>query len=103
MLKNWKELTKFLIVPGVPIDNNHSERLIKCAILHRKNSLFYKTTRGAKVGSMIMSLIQTAQVNKANPFDYLVALHSNYELVKKNPRLWLPWNYHEPIELNNAA
>jgi len=98
MLKNWQELTKFLIVPGVPIDNNYSERLIKCAILHRKNSLFYRTTRGAKVGSMLMSLIQTAIANKANPFDYLVALHEHNAQVQLQPQLWLPWNYKTQLE-----
>jgi len=104
MLKNWQELTKFLVVAGVPIDNNYSEQLIKCAILHRKNSLFYKTTRGAKVGSMLMSLIQTATANKVNPFEYLVALHEHNELVKLNPHLWLPWNYTTQLNLvNNVA
>jgi len=104
MLKNWQELTKFLVVPGVPIDNNYSERLIKCAILHRKNSLFYKTTRGAKVGSMLMSLIQTATANKVNPFEYLVTLHKNHELVKLKPHRWLPWNYTTQLTLvNNEA
>ena len=97
MLKNWQEPTKFLTVPGVTIDNNYSERLIKCAILHRKNSLFYKTTRGAKVGSVLMSLIQTADANKVNPFDYLVALHEHNALVKLKPQLWLPWNYKEQL------
>ena len=32
------------------MDNNLVERALKKAILHRKNSLFYKTVNGAEVG-----------------------------------------------------
>ncbi|MGD0222395.1 MAG: transposase [Terriglobia bacterium] len=32
---------------GAPLDNNICERALKKAILHRKNSLFYKTRNGA--------------------------------------------------------
>ena len=34
-------------------------RALKKAILHRKNSLFYKTMKGAEVGDLFMSLIHT--------------------------------------------
>jgi len=43
MLKHWEPLTLFLRVPGAPLDNNVCEQALKKAILHRKNSLFYKT------------------------------------------------------------
>jgi len=46
-----KELTLFLRVPGAPLDNNICEQVLKKAILHRKNALFYKTCRGAHVGT----------------------------------------------------
>jgi len=35
------------------------------AILHRKNSLSYKTERGAQVGDLFMSLIHTRRLNGA--------------------------------------
>jgi hypothetical protein len=44
---------------GVPLDNNAAERILKKAILSRKNSYFYKTARSAHVGDMYMSLIST--------------------------------------------
>jgi hypothetical protein len=47
MLNHWKELTLFLRVPKAPLDNNLCERALKKAILHRKNSLFFKTRHGA--------------------------------------------------------
>ena len=44
------------------------------AILHRKNSLSYKTLNGARTGDLFMSLIHTCRLNAANPFDYLLAI-----------------------------
>jgi len=93
MLNHWKELTLFLRVAKAPLDNNVCERALKMAILHRKNSLFYKTEHGAYIGDLFMSLIHTCALSKINPFDYLTALQKNTSDVFKNPRQWLPWNY----------
>ncbi len=93
MLKHWKKLTLFLRVPKAPLDNNLCEQVLKQAILHRKNSLFYKTTNGAKVGDLFMSLIYTCKLSKINPFDYLTVLQKNASHLKRNPEKWLPWNY----------
>jgi len=97
MLDHWVELTRFLDQPGAPLDNNLCERMLKTAILHRKNSLSYKTQRGAKVGDIFMSLIQTCRLNRANPFDYVLALVRHTAEVKANPRAWLPWNYRDAL------
>jgi len=66
------------------------------AILHRRNSLSYKTLHGAEVGDLFMSLIHTCQLNGVNPFDYLMALHHHAEAVRADPSAWLPWNYPKP-------
>jgi transposase len=57
-LKHWERLTLFLRQAGAPLDNN-VERALKKAVLHRKNSLFYKMENGAQVGDLFMSLIHT--------------------------------------------
>jgi len=93
MLKRWQALTLFLREPGAPLDNNICERALKMAIMHRKNSLFYKTQNGARVGDAFMSLIHTCRLNAVNPFDYLNALCQHCEQARENPQLWLPWNY----------
>jgi hypothetical protein len=93
MQNHWDELTLFLREPGAPIDNNICERALKKAILHRKNSLFYKTENGARVGDAFMSLIHTAELCGSNPFDYLVAVQRHHQLVADNPGEWMPWNY----------
>jgi hypothetical protein len=97
MRKHWNELTLFLRVAGAPLDNNICERALKKAILHRKNSLFYKTERGAYVGDLFMSLIHTCSLCQVNPFDYLTQLQKHSSLLSLDPSQWMPWNYKEAI------
>jgi transposase len=94
---HWEALTQFLRIPGAPLDNNVCERALKMAILHRKNSLSYKTLGGAEVGDIFMSLIHTCQLNGANPFDYLSALQQHARRVEEEPALWTPWIYRDTI------
>lgn len=75
------------------MDSNWAERAIKIAIRYRRNSLFYKTTKGAQVGDCLMSIIYTAKVNGVNAHDYLNVLQQHKEAVQANPERWLPWNY----------
>jgi transposase len=98
MQKHWSELTLFLRQPNAPLDNNICERALKLAILHRKNALFFKTKRGAKVGDIFMSLIHTSRLCRANAFHYLTELIRHAPDVKQNPASWLPWNYRTTLE-----
>ena len=95
MLKHWDKLTLFLRVPGAPLDNNICERALKRAIQHRKNSLFYRSETGARVGDMFMTLIYSAELAGVSPFDYLVTLQRHADEVAKSPGDWLPWNYQD--------
>jgi hypothetical protein len=97
LLKHWDRLTLFLRQPGAPLDNNICERTLKKTILHRKNSLFYKTENGAGVGDLFMSLIHTCELNDANPFDYLTELQRHAAELSKHPAAWMPWNYRETL------
>ena len=96
MLKHWEPLTLFLRQAGAPLDNNVCERALKMAILHRKNSLSYKTLNGAQAGDAFMSLIHSCRLNRINPFDYLLAIAQHPEQVNAQPQAWLPWNYPKP-------
>jgi len=97
LLKHWEKLTLFLRQPGAPLDNNVVERALKKAILHRKNSLFYKTRNGARRGDLFMRLIPTCELNGVNPFEYLTELQRHAEERKRNPPEWMPWNYQERL------
>jgi len=97
MLKHWEKLTRFLKVPGAPLDNNLCERSLKKAILHRKNSLFYKTKNGARVGDIFLSLIHTAELNRVDPFHYLTELIRHRGEIEGRTADWLPWNYRDTL------
>ena len=103
LLNRWKPLTLFLRKAGAPLDNNICERALKKAILHRKNSLFYKTRNGAHVGDIYMSLIYTCELNGANALDYLNQLQLNASTVAKHPDRWMPWNYRENFRATSDA
>jgi hypothetical protein len=97
MTNHWSRLTLFLSRAGAPLDNNICERALKKAILHRKNSLFFKTLNGARVSDLFMSLIYTAELNGVGPFHYLVALQRNLKAVVANPADWMPWDYSQTL------
>ncbi|MFC1482348.1 IS66 family transposase [Myxococcota bacterium] len=98
MQEHWKKLTLFLQVPGAPLDNNIVERSLKKAILHRKNAYFYRSEDGARVGDVFMSLIYTAELCGADPFDYLVCLQRHADAVAGSPSDWMPWSYRATVD-----
>jgi transposase len=97
MLKHWTALTLFLRQAGAPLDNNICERALKMAILHRKNSLGYKTQNGARLGDLFMSLIHTCRLCAGNPLDYLNAIQRHAKEAREHPTRWFPWNYKQAI------
>jgi hypothetical protein len=97
LMNHWPQLTLFLERAGAPLDNNLAERSLKKAILHRKNSLFYRTRNGARMGDLYMSLIHTCELNGVNPFNYLTELQRHAEQVQQAPAEWMPWNYREQL------
>ena len=86
-------LTRFCHVPGIPLDNNRMEGVLKLVIRNRKNAMFFKTLAGAAIGDVLTSLIATCHLNAINPFEYLIALQRYRKSVRLAPQQWLPWNY----------
>jgi hypothetical protein len=103
LLNHWPKLTLFLREAGAPLENNICERALKKAILHRKNALFYRTQKGAKVGDLFMSLIHTAELGGIHPFDYLTALLRNSDALKVEPSRWMPWSYRATLAESGMA
>ena len=88
MLKRWDKLTLFLRKPGAPLDNN---------------ALFYKTENGAHVADIFMSLIYTAELEGADPFDYLTELLKHPDELRRSPQDWMPWSYRPAVAAAEAA
>ncbi len=103
LLRHWEGLTRFLVVPGAPLDNSLAERTIKVMIRHRKNSLFFNSPRGAETGDCLMSLLHTAMRNQVDPFDYFTQLQHHQPAVLASPLDWLPWCYQQTLQLKQAA
>jgi hypothetical protein len=103
LLRHWQKLTLFLRVPGAPLDNHICEQALKRAILHRKNSLFYKTQNGARVGDLFMNLIHTCRLWGVDPFGYLTELQNHAEELSRHPSQWMPWNYAETLQHLDSA
>ena len=95
MQGHWETLTRFLEVPGAPLDNNLVERALKLFIRQRKNSLFFATEHSAYIGSVLTSLIATCLHAGINAVDYLAALQEHRHEVFADPGAWLPWTYQD--------
>jgi hypothetical protein len=104
-MRHWLALTRFLKNPDIAIDNNESERAIKCWVLVRKNSLFAGSDAGATATAVHLSFIATAKRNGINPIDWYADVLSRINNLKTNelhqlfPQNWpLPSKLTAPIE-----
>src|SRR4051794_41733548 len=61
------ELFTFLDHPVVPFDNNHSERMIRPAVIVRKNSYANGSEAGAETQAVLMSVFRTLKQRGYNP------------------------------------
>lgn len=91
--KHYPFLTGFLKYPGAPLDNNTAEQILKQAASIRKNSYFFKTSFGAAVSGIILSVLITCRINRGNVWEYLVSVLRRSSEVKDNPTAFLPWVY----------
>ena len=56
------EMFTFLDTAGVPPDNNHAERMIRPAVIIRKNSLCNRSDDGAATQAVLMSIYRTLKL-----------------------------------------
>ncbi len=96
-LKHWRALTRFLKNSHIAIDNNASERAIKCWVLVRKNSLFAVSDAGAQAISTHLSFIATAKRNGINPVDWHADVLARINEMKTSElEQLLPQNWSRP-------
>lgn len=92
-LKHYQGLLQFCTTQGARLHNNLAEAVLRMVVLGRKNAFFYKTTAGAAIADVIMSVGASAQMNDVNVFDYFNFLQRHQDEVKLKPEKWLPWTY----------
>jgi transposase len=103
---HYEGLTGYLRFVGAPLDNNLGEQVLRPVAIARKNSYGYKTSRGAKSGAIITSVIQTCRLNGINVWTYLVSVLRRSAEVRVRPEAFLPWNYKgedATVETNSLA
>ena len=102
-LSHKEALQAFLKSGNAALSNNICERAIRNFTIGRKNWLFSDSPKGAKASAAVYSIIETANVNGLNPFQYLKYLfeHLPNADIKRHPEHLddvLPWN--ETIQQN---
>jgi transposase len=97
-INHYKELIAFCNIKGAPVCNNETERILKRAIRHRKNSLFFKNLVGSAVGDIHMTILLTAKENNIDPVKYVAALLFYEKERKENPEAFLPWNFDKTLQ-----
>jgi hypothetical protein len=75
------------------LSNNLAERSIKRFVIGRKNWLFSNTTRGARVSSIIYSIMETAKANNLKLFEYMKYLFQVMPNMENDDfDVLLPWS-----------
>jgi len=70
-LKRWSALIRYLEDGSLPADNNWVENQIRPIAVDRGNWLFAGSLRAGQRAAAVMSLIQSAKLNKHDPHRYL--------------------------------
>ena len=80
--RHENEILTFLYEKDIDFHNNHAEQQIRPDVIFRKITFGNRSTKGAQAHSVIMSVLQTAKLNKIDPIPVLesILLHS-----KQNP------------------
>jgi len=76
--RHAQELFTFLDHPEVPFDNNHAERMIRPAVIIRKNSYANGSDTGADLQAVLMSIYRTLQQRGHNPLQTIVTAIREY-------------------------
>ena len=93
--RHWDGLQLFLADGRVEMDSNSVENLARPIALSRKNALFAGHDEGAAAWGRIASLIETAKLNRVEPYAWLKATLEAIAAGHPNSRIdeLLPWNF----------
>jgi transposase len=84
---HWDHLFTFLDKPEVPFDNNFAERLIRPAVILRKNSQSNRSQQGAATQAVLMTVYRTLKLRGHHPTKTIAAALQNYLATGQLPPL----------------
>lgn len=93
---HWDGLSVFVEQSAVPMDNNASERVIRNAVVGRKNYNGSGALWSGSLAADLFSIFTTLEMNGINPriwlLEYLTAVAQNNGYAPPNAESFLPWN-----------
>jgi transposase len=100
-LVRWEALCRFLDDGRIELDTNPVERAIRPVAIGRKNHMFAGSDSGGTRWAMICSLIETAKLNKVEPYawlnDILTRMTNGYPSNQIDDLLPWNWNPHNTV------
>jgi len=94
--RHWDGLTIFVDDPRVPLHNNRAERLLRNAVILRKNSFGSGTQWAGDLAAKLFSIFQTWLINGLDPqallLDYFNECSKTPGRAPPDVRQFLPWN-----------
>ena len=94
MKRHWDGLTLFLTDPRIPLDNNRAERLLRHAVVLRKNSYGSGSEWSGEMAAKMFSIVQTWLINGLDPKALLLEYLDECSKPGRPPpniSLFLPW------------
>ena len=96
ILRNFRELGRFLRHPSIPPDNNVAEAALRRVALGRKNFLFVGGEDQGQHLAILYTLVASCEKHSVNPVDYLtdvltrVHTHPSRDVAALLPHHWRP-------------
>jgi transposase len=93
-LKNWAALTRYSSNPDLSIDNNATERSLRCFAVGRNNWTFFGSDRGGRTAAVLRSFVTSCELAKVEPFAWFrdvlarIANHPMQKLDELLPHRW---------------
>ena len=85
--RHREDLFTFLDQSGVPFDNNHAERIIRPAVIIRKNSYGNRSQQGADCQGVLMSVFRTLKQRGHDPVTTICNAIATYLKTTQLPQL----------------
>ena len=99
LVRHREGLSVFLDHPGVPMDNNHAERVQRGPVIGRKLSFGSDSLEGARFSAMMHGIVETLRMNGIDVRkwldDWLAACAGNGGQPPDDLSPWLPWSMDE--------